>query len=67
MDEKDLKINALLERVAQLTQEYENKVADYRVALTQQSQNIESLQQKVQELEAENVTVQSTEETADKN
>lgn len=32
--EKDLKIQALLERISNLTATYENQVADLRVALT---------------------------------
>lgn len=34
LDRKDLKIQALLEKVASLTQSYENQVADLRVELT---------------------------------
>lgn len=34
MDEKDLKIQALLERIAEITQQYEEKVADFRVQIT---------------------------------
>lgn len=34
IDRKDLKIQALLEKVASLTQSYENQVADLRVELT---------------------------------
>lgn len=42
MDEKDLKIAALRERLRDIVDEYENKVADLRVALTIQQQQIES-------------------------
>lgn len=38
--EKDLKIQALLERIASLTTEYENKVADLRVQLTLLSEEL---------------------------
>jgi hypothetical protein len=41
MDEKELKIQALLERVAELTTGYEAKIADLRVALTVQAQQLE--------------------------
>ena len=34
MDRKDLKIQALLERIRDLTTNYENQVADLRVELT---------------------------------
>lgn len=34
MDEKDLKIQALLERMAEMVVDHENKVAELRVALT---------------------------------
>lgn len=34
MDKNELKVIALRERIAQLTAEYEDKVADLRVALT---------------------------------
>jgi hypothetical protein len=40
LDRKDLKIQALLEKVATLTQQYENQVADLRVALTISEQNL---------------------------
>lgn len=42
MDEKDLKIAALRERLRDIVDEYENKVADLRVALTIQQQQIEA-------------------------
>jgi hypothetical protein len=41
MDEKDLKNQALLERIAELTAQYEDKIADLRVALTVQAQQLE--------------------------
>lgn len=41
MDEKELKIQALLERVAELTTGYEDKIASLRVALTVQAQQLE--------------------------
>lgn len=51
MDRKDLKIQALLERVSNLTAEAENKVADLRVDLTMVSQERDELRQRVEELE----------------
>lgn len=44
MDNKDLKIQALSERLSEIVTEYENKVADLRVAITIQQAQIESLQ-----------------------
>lgn len=41
-DKKDLKILALRERVAQLTAEYEDKIADLRVELTVTAQELDS-------------------------
>lgn len=43
MDKNELKVQALLERVSNLTAEYENKVADLRVELTMLSQEVASL------------------------
>lgn len=45
MDRNELKIMALRERVAQLTAEYEDKVADLRVELTLVSQELEEYKQ----------------------
>lgn len=42
MDRKELKIQALLEKVASLTAQYENQVADLRVDLTVVSQELQS-------------------------
>lgn len=48
MDEKEMKIEALkqqfAERVAAITAEYENKIADLRVALTMQQQKLDEQQ-----------------------
>lgn len=43
MDEKDLKITALKQRIGELASEYEDKVADLRVAITQQEQALNEL------------------------
>lgn len=40
MDRKDLKIQALLERVSSLTTDYENRIADLRVELTEVSNEL---------------------------
>lgn len=49
---EDLKIQALLEKVGNLTATYENQIADFRVELTLVSQENEALKKKVEELEA---------------
>lgn len=41
MEENELKIMALRERIGELTVEYEDKVADLRVALTQMQSELE--------------------------
>lgn len=43
VEELKLKATALLQRVSELTSEYENKIADLRVALTVQNQENEQL------------------------
>lgn len=43
IDAKELKSQALTQRVAELTAEYENKIADLRVALTIVSAELEEL------------------------
>jgi uncharacterized protein YeeX (DUF496 family) len=43
LDKKDLKIQALLERVSTLTAQYENQVSDLRVDVTLLSQELERL------------------------
>lgn len=57
MDRTELKVKALLERVSNLTTEYENKVADLRVELTVVSQErdaeVEALRNTVAELQAQ--------------
>lgn len=50
MDKNELKILALRERISQLTTDYEDKIADLRVALTISEQEklelVESLKEK---------------------
>jgi hypothetical protein len=50
VDQKDLKIQALLERVSNLTAQYENQIADYRVELTVVSTQLEQANAKIAEL-----------------
>lgn len=42
MDDKDLKITALKQRIGELTSQYEEKIADLRVIITQQENTINS-------------------------
>lgn len=51
MDEKDLKITALQQRIGEMAAEYEGKVADLRVVLTRQEQQNNELQQALVELQ----------------
>lgn len=51
LEEASLKSQALLERVAELTTQYEDKVADLRVLVTRLSTDLERHKIKVQELE----------------
>ena len=48
MDEKDLKIQALRERISELTLQYEDKIADLRVALTVESNKAQQANQPVE-------------------
>lgn len=50
MDEKDLKIMAFRERLAELTTEYEDKVADLRVALTTLQESLNEANERVDTL-----------------
>lgn len=54
MDDKDLKIEALLQRVSEITRVYEDKVADLRVEITNLSRRIEASESNV--VDAEEVT-----------
>lgn len=42
-DSKDLKIQALLEKIGNMVASYENIIADYRVELTKKEQELEGL------------------------
>lgn len=60
--ERNLKAEALLERVAQLTQQYENQIADLRVTLTVQNQEIQELHQRLENITPKDVDVQKEEQ-----
>lgn len=45
MDEKDLKIQALLERIAEITQQNEGKIADFRVQITVLANEVDRLKE----------------------
>lgn len=55
LDRKDLKIQALLEKIASLTQNYENQVADLRVALTVSEQTVKELRDTINNMHNEPV------------
>ena len=55
LDRKDLKIQALLEKVSALTTQYENQVADLRVELTISENERETLEKKLQDSESGDV------------
>lgn len=57
MDRKDLKVQALLEKISNMTAQYENQIADLRVEVTIVSQERDEAQQKVRELENQNEVV----------
>lgn len=52
LDRKDLKIQALLEKVSSLTTQYENQIADLRVELTVSEVERESLAKELESLNA---------------
>lgn len=52
LDRKDLKIQALLEKVSSMTAQYENQVADLRVDLTIVSQELETYHRRDAEAQA---------------
>ena len=60
MDKKDMKIAAYEERIAQLTTEYERKVADLRVELTVKDNELRQAQ-----ADLESATRGRTQEPAD--
>lgn len=48
MDRKDLKIQALLEKVSNMVTNYENQIADLRVDVTMLSNELETVKQELQ-------------------
>jgi hypothetical protein len=53
MDKNELKVTALLERVSEITTQYENRVADLRVDITVLSQELGEAQAEVKRLSDE--------------
>lgn len=49
--QKDLKSQGLLERIGQQSSQYEDTIADLRVQLTEQNEELQELRQKLQETE----------------
>lgn len=64
-DRKDLKIQALLEKISNMAAQYENAAADYRVDLTVQGQQIEELSQLVQDQQSHIESLNSVQEDTD--
>lgn len=62
-DRKDLKIQALRERIAQIVVEYEDKDADRRIVITEYENLINNLQQQLQD--AQGTDVKTEEPLAD--
>lgn len=49
MDKNQLKIQALLEKISNLTTNYENQIADLRVDLTMTTQELQDAVQRIEE------------------
>lgn len=62
MDKKDLKIQALLERMSSDKAKYEDEIANLRVEFTAKSQEYEASQNEVNELRAQLDTNNTPEE-----
>lgn len=56
MDKNELKAQALLERVSEITVAYENKCADYRVEITELSQRLQAALAEIERLNSELVS-----------
>lgn len=56
MEDKDLKITALTQRIGEITSQYEDKIADLRVAITRQEETINDLNGQAQSLAEQNVS-----------
>lgn len=61
-DRNTLKIQALLEKISNMTAQYENQAADMRVDFTLISQERDMLQARVKELEAPSETTEANQE-----
>jgi uncharacterized protein YeeX (DUF496 family) len=55
MDRNELKIEALRQRIAQLSVEHEDRAADYRVEITLLGEELNNLRNRVAELESADV------------
>lgn len=62
MDRKDLKIQALLEKISTLTTQKENEIADLRVELTVVSEEKRELESRFAELEGKDVSQEEVSE-----
>lgn len=63
LDRKDLKIEALRQKVAKIVTDYEDKEADLRVEVTLLANERDQLQSRVNELEAQLVPTEVQEDT----
>lgn len=59
MDKQDLKIEALRQRIAEITAQYEDRIADLRVELTVLSQELEGFKK-----ESDNVEMAESADTS---
>lgn len=64
-DRKDLKIQALLEKVSSLTTNYENQVADLRVEVTLLTDALQLIQSQLPQDEAQESDTDVSEEDTD--
>ena len=62
MEDKDLKITALTQRIGELTSQYEDKIADLRVAVTRQEETIKELRAAVENADVASQTFGGFEE-----
>lgn len=64
MNKAELKNQALLEKISQLTTNYENQAAEYRVEVTILNQQVKELQEENNQLKAkeENVVLEEDQE-----
>lgn len=64
MDNNELKIQALLERIAEQARTYENIIADLRVTLTNMSNKLQQFEQEVEHLREQTWAAGGPEEAA---